>query len=797
VGPWLLPVVAASFAVGLVSWSATPGWVAPWMMLGVGAGALLGAWLGAGRAGSGLEPLARARLLPPEPPTVEAVAADVAAPARVPLAVVALLAIGFLSIGNGWSGLHDRGLRTALLARLSPERVTVEGILHNDPGESTLGWSAEVSVRRVEWADGAATLRSAVWAGGDGRVPAARRGDRVRLRGILRVPDDPGFATGLRHKGIPAQLQVDDFVRLGGASNAFVRLTQVTREVVGRSIRRVVAPREAGLLLGLLLGDDSELQPGLARDFHAAGLSHLLVVSGENVAMILAPVLGAAALLRLSRWPRFVVGFGAVAFFTILTGAEPSVLRAGVMAGMALTGVLMGRQRTTASILAGAVLALLVLDPWLVWSVGFQLSVTATAGMVALASPIAGWIERFLPQPLALATGATIAAQLGVTPVLLSQFGEVPLVTLPANVLAFPLVSPALLLGAAASAIGLAWLPLGRFLGAIATIPMRGLELVADRLGKAPVAYITSDGGPVVLLLTGVIVFGIGLWIRTRWRPPRVAAAVAAALLPLFVWTAALGGGPPAGLTLRFFDVGQGDATLITTPEGGNVLIDAGPEEEDVARELAALGVKRLDVVIASHPHADHIIGMPAVLSRIPVGLVLQPGCPGASPLQADLDRAIADEHLRELNPRAGDRFRVGTLELDILSPDRCWTGTESDTNNDALVIRAVYLEDVVLIATEPEEPAQEVLLESGTDLHAALLRVPHHGASTSVAEFFDAIHAPIGIISVGADNPYGHPTATTLDELAAAGTRVWRTDLDGTITVRFDGPTPTVESER
>jgi competence protein ComEC len=177
--------------------------------------------------------------------------------------------------------------------------------------------------------------------------------------------------------------------------------------------------------------------------------------------------------------------------------------------------------------------------------------------------------------------------------------------------------------------------------------------------------------------------------------------------------------------------------------------------------------------------------------------LVLQPGCSDASPLQADLDQVIADEHLRELNPRAGDRFRVGSLELDILSPDRCWTGTESDTNNDALVIRAVYLEDVVLIATEPEEPAQEALLESGVDLHAAVLRVPHHGAATSLAEFFDAVRAPIGIISVGADNPYGHPTATTLDELAAAGTRVWRTDLDGTITVRFDGPTPTVESER
>jgi competence protein ComEC len=788
---WLLPVAAAGGWLGALL-GAYAARVAPWWAWGgLAAGLLALGWAAAPRRERG-DPLAVAGLAAPAPE-----AASRLDPGRLTggagRAVVLVMA-GVTVVSMARAALAEERRLTSPLAGM--RRVTMLTAFREDPREGLVGWFGVATTLRVEAEGAAIALREPVWISGDGPAPRVARGDLVRLEGSIDLPDDGGFALGLAHRGIAVTVRADVVVREGPAPNPIVRGLQAVRTVVGRSIERLFPPREAGLLLGLALGDDSRLDPVLDRDFRAAGLGHLLVVSGGNVAMVLAPVLCLAAAVRLTRWPRFALGLGIVGGFVVLTGGEPSVLRAGVMAGVALVGVLLGRPRTAASTLAGSVLALLLLDPWLAWAVGFQLSAVAAAGMVAMAGPIAERLGRWVPTPLAQAAGATIAAQIGVTPLLLFHFGEVPLVTIIANVVAFPAVSPAMLLGLAASATGMVWSPAGHMLAWVALWPMRFLEAIADRSAKAPVGHLTAAGGPVALVVGGVCVIAFAWWLRSRRRPPRALKLAGLVALPLVVALAAAAAGPPASLTVTFFDVGQGDAALVRSPAGATILVDGGPEEDDVATELAALGVRRLDVVVASHPHADHVIGLPAVLSRYPVGLLLSPGCPDTSVFRAEVDRASQAEGVPTRHPRAGSSFAVGDLEVEVLSPDHCWTGTESDANNDALVLRVSLGDDAVLFATEPEEPAQEWLLESGTDLRADVLKVPHHGAATSVPEFFQAVGADVAVVSVG-ENTYGHPVPTTLDAISEAGAQVWRTDRHGDITISLGGGKVTIESDR
>jgi competence protein ComEC len=785
-----MPALAAVFWGGLLAQPRIGDVVDPWVWLSAGGG-LLGAALAlAPGPAEGTGSLERAGLVERDPRAAVAPAPNRRdRPVWLPLALVL---IGAVMLAVGWGSVHEHRVRGAVVARLAPANVTVEGPLRVDPSAELDRWSAVVDVRSVTWDGGAAAVRETVWLSGRDQPPDAVRGDVVRVTGSLQPVEDGGFAEFLLRRGISADMEVDEVTRLGPAPFAPIRWAQAFRALAGRSIESSFPPREAGLLMGLALGDDSRLDPVLERDFRATGLSHLLVVSGENVAMVLAPIVALGAALRWSRWPRFALGIGTVAFFVVLTGAEPSVMRAGVMAGLALIGVLLGRPRSTGSILAGAVVILLVIDPALVWSVGFQLSVAATASMVALATPISQRI-RFLPSSLSLAAGATLAAQVGVTPLLLFYFHEVPISTVAANVLAFPAVAPALLLGLAAATIGIVVPAAGHLVSILALVPMRHLEIVADRLARSPIPWITGGGLPSLVLGLAAAVL-IAWWLRSGRRLPGKAMVVGLGLVPLLLWSSALSAGPPSALTVRFFDVGQGDAALLTSPGGVAILIDGGPEPDQVATELVALGVKRLDLVVASHPHADHVVGLPAVLARIPVGLLLEPGCKDESPDGAALDEAATSEHITVRHPRAGDVLWAGDVRLEILSPDRCWSGTESDTNNDAIVVRASLGEDSVLFATEPEEPAQQVLLDEGADLRADVLKVPHHGAATSIQPFFEAVDAELAVVSVG-PNTYGHPVPEVLDWIRATGADVFRTDRAGTLTVTFERGGVVVES--
>ncbi len=282
---WILPVAAAVFWGGLLGRPLIGDSVPVWMWLLAGFAALGFSAVVAPADREAPDPLSQAGLVtpPPEPKAVAAVTvggrrAGPGPPAATPL----LAALGLFLLAVGWGGAHAHKVAGSLLARLASERVSVQGVLRTDPSAQIAGWSAVIDAGRVEWEGEAAAIHESLWVLGRDRPPLAVRGDRVLLEGRILVPEDPDFAEALARRAIAAEIRATTFRRLGPSANPLVRAAQSFRSFVGRSIGRLFPPREAGLLMGLALGDDSRLDPALARDFQATGLGHLLVVSGHT-----------------------------------------------------------------------------------------------------------------------------------------------------------------------------------------------------------------------------------------------------------------------------------------------------------------------------------------------------------------------------------------------------------------------------------------------------------------------------------------------------------------------------------
>jgi hypothetical protein len=282
---WILPVAGVAFWAGLLARPLFEDRIPVWSWLVAGFVALASSLVLAPVDRKGGDLLGQAGLVMPEevPRAAAAVTVGRRRVGRGSPAAPLLATLGVFLLAVGWGGAHAHKVAGSLLARLATERVNLQGVLRTDPSAQISGWSAVIDAGVVEWQGEAAAVHESLWVQGRDRPPHAVRGDQVVLEGRILVPEDPEFADALARRAIAAEIIVTTFRRLGPSTNPLVRAAQSFRSFVGRSIARLFPPREAGLLMGLALGDDSRLDPALARDFQATGLGHLLVVSGDNV----------------------------------------------------------------------------------------------------------------------------------------------------------------------------------------------------------------------------------------------------------------------------------------------------------------------------------------------------------------------------------------------------------------------------------------------------------------------------------------------------------------------------------
>lgn len=610
-------------------------------------------------------------------------------------------------------------------------------------------------------------------------------GQRVRVLGLLA----PAFSADLTVALLRVRGDVDVVT---GPS----RVQRYAGELRGglRDASTVLGPEAAGLLPALVVGDTSAMVPTVRDDFKAAGLAHLTAVSGANVAIVCGAVLGAARLARAGPRTSAVLAALALVGFVVLARPSPSVLRAAVMGGITLLALVIGRGRSAVPALCAAVLALLCYDPALGADPGFALSVLATGGLVLLAPPLAhGLRARQVPPGVAEALAVPTAAFVVTAPVIAGFSGQISLVSIPANLLAVPAVAPATVLGVVAAALTPVHDGSAELLVRVAGPPIGWLLMVGHRAAAVPDGVQRWPGGAAGGVLLAVLLVAALLFLRA----PRIRALAAAILLGLLLVLVptrfVTPGWPPPGWVMVACDVGQGDGLVLATGEPGRVvLVDVGPDGAAVSACLHRLKVRSVALVVLTHLHADHIGGLAAVLADHPVGAVaLGPGRSPPSALRA-VTRAAHGAGVATVALGVGTRLGWPHLRIDVLGPRSAASPVSedpdgTDVNDTSVVLRAVTPVGRLLLTGDVELAAQSALLHSGVDLRAQVLKVPHHGSRYSVPEFLAAARPRVAVVSVGADNTYGHPNAQVLGALERLGARVVRTDEDGDIAIVRD----------
>lgn len=570
------------------------------------------------------------------------------------------------------------------------------------------------------------------------------------------------------------------------------------------------------LLPGLVVGDTSRITPDLDEAFKETDLAHTLAVSGSNLTIILALLIGPPGLAqrveRRGLAPRLgiplrttaLLGGALTLAFVVVCRPDPSVLRAAACGTVVLLALATGRRRSLIPALATAVLLLVLYDPWLARSYGFLLSVLATGALLTLAPRWSAALRRRrVPPRLAEALAAAGAAQALCAPVVAVLSARVSLVAVPCNLLVEFAVAPATVLGFAALATAPLVMPVARALAWCASWPAGWIADVARTGASLPGAGVDWPGswtGAALLALVTVAVVTAG---RRLLRHPGWCGVCGALLLLVVVQPPPLArvitGWPPPGWRFVMCDVGQGDATVLAAGDGTGVVVDAGPDPTLVDRCLRTLGVTRIPLVVLTHFHADHVAGLPGVLRGRSVGAIETTGF--EEPVdQVEFVRRQAARHRIPLTRAvAGERRRTGALAWEVVWPPPGAgvpgvpvASMEPEGPNDAsvaLLVRSGGLRFLLLGDLEP--PAQRALLRSpaGALLDGVdVLKVAHHGSAYQDPELIRRVAPRLALISVGRDNTYGHPAPGTVAALRAQGAMVLRTDQDGALAVLGTG---------
>ncbi|HEY7122121.1 MAG TPA: ComEC/Rec2 family competence protein [Solirubrobacterales bacterium] len=627
-------------------------------------------------------------------------------------------------------------------------------------------------------------------------------GSAVSAAGVLEEPE-PWRAAYLRRQGIAMTLRVRRIDRGSGERGGLSGWVDAVRLTAEDALGRGMPEREAALARGFVLGEDDRVDDRTRDDFQRSNLTHLLAVSGENVILLGVLAWPLLALLGLPLRARLIGTLCLIAIYVPVTGAGPSIQRAGVMGAAGLVAALADRPRSRWYAVLLAAVATLAANPRADGDVGWQLSFAAVLGIMLwakrLATAISGNTDRrSARRALAEAVAVTASATVATAPLMAAAFDQFSPAALPANVLAAPAVAPAMWLGMLTGILGQApFLPVEP-LNWLDSLCLAYIAQVAHWLASPDWALLTVRLGSAWSIAAAyaalVVVMELilrwlptrlpaGLALRRDWRmSPRPVVALLALLVVLAAWQLSAGGSQARStedLVVRVLDVGQGDSILLQPPHSEPVLVDTGPPEDGVEDRLRELGIQRLAAIVITHDQSDHAGDLGELLDSVQVDRLVygrdDPRLRGVA-----LSAGVQPYRLAE-----GGELESGALDLSVLWPPRELVGEISeDPNLLCLVLVARWHHFSMLLTGDAE--AESVPIDPGP---VDVLKVAHHGSEDGgLGQLLEHTVPKLAVISVGAGNPFGHPTGSTLDDLREHRVPVMRTDRQGEIVIEASG---------
>ena len=644
-------------------------------------------------------------------------------------------------------------------------------------------------------------------------------GDELTIKGILKRPMEPGnfgdfdYELYLAQKNIFSCMNVwlsHDVRTIGKEEiNPLIIFSLRTRDKIKNIITNTFPEPYNYLLIGMMLGEKSFVPRALIDTFIDAGVMHILAVSGLHVGIIAGFLILLFGMLRIPKKAKYIFVLILLASYVSVSGFRPSVMRATIMFSILIIGKMIDRNRNVFNSLFFAALIILLINPLTLYDSGFLLSFFVTFFIIYLVPVIRSIFSskiRWVDNALSL----SFAAWLGVFPLSAYFFNKVSIISIIANIFVIPLAGIVVILGFFTFFIGLLSIQLAGMTAFIGYWLLRLMVLTVKGFSSLPFSffYIGQPSIIMIVLYYLLLIIFVETYFKLKYFKKfrgKIAVVILVTLFSIILVNMIF---LENDLKVHYINVGEGDCIFIQAPNHFNILIDGGgsPRSEfDVGENilipyLRRIGVHDIDVLMLSHPHLDHLEGLLPVMKEFNVDMVMDNRISCDIPEYIEFLSIIDEKEIPYHHTVAGDYFKINRFtEMLILNPpsNKEKINDDSDLNNNSIVLKLSYKNTDFLFTGDVEKEAEIGMLAWGNILNSDVLKVGHHGSSTSTnLKFLNKVSPAIAVITTGKNN-FGHPSDKVISRLEENGIKVFRTDLNGTVIIETDGDDYFVKTSR